>query len=123
MTDQNPSAHDSQNPPTGQSDGPAQGAGSWSAESPAPAASDVAHTRPLPPFQQPASATTSAPVGRSGGVTAAVLAGALLLGGAAGVGGAAAYDALNGDDVAATSASPSGPVKASNAATAPSGSV
>ena len=52
-----------------------------------------------------------------------MLAGALLLGGAAGVGGAAAYDALKGDDVAATSATASGPVKASNAAAAPSGSV
>jgi putative serine protease PepD len=62
-------------------------------------------------------------VRRTGGITAAVLAGALLVGGAAGVGGAAAYDALNGDDSTPASASTSGPVKASNAATAPSGSV
>jgi putative serine protease PepD len=51
-----------------------------------------------------------------------VLAGSLLLGGAAGVGGAAAYDALNGSDTTVSSSS-SGPVKASNAAAAPSGSV
>jgi putative serine protease PepD len=50
-----------------------------------------------------------------------VLAGALLLGGAAGVGGAAWYDAWQGNDTPATSAS--GPVRASNAANAPSGSV
>jgi putative serine protease PepD len=77
----------------------------------------------LPPFQQPTSETTTAPVRRTGGFTAAVLAGALLVGGAAGVGGAAAYDALNGDDTTPSSASASGPVKASNAAAAPSGSV
>jgi putative serine protease PepD len=51
-----------------------------------------------------------------------VLAGALLLGGAAGVGGAAAYDAWQGEDTT-TSPSSSGPVQASNAAAAPSGSV
>jgi putative serine protease PepD len=51
-----------------------------------------------------------------------VLAGALLVGGAAGVGGAAAYDAWQGDGGSVTSSS-SGPVKASNAAAAPSGSV
>jgi len=62
-------------------------------------------------------------VRRTGGFTAAVLAGALLVGGAAGVGGAAAYDALKGDDTTPSSASSSGPVKASNAAAAPSGSV
>jgi putative serine protease PepD len=59
---------------------------------------------------------------KPGGNTAAVLAGALLLGGAAGVGGAAAYDSLKGEDTT-TSSSASGPVKASNAAAAPSGSV
>jgi putative serine protease PepD len=51
-----------------------------------------------------------------------VLAGALLVGGAAGVGGAAWYDAWQGDDSPAAS-SASGPVTASNAAVAPSGSV
>ena len=52
-----------------------------------------------------------------------MLAGALLVGGAAGVGGAAWYDAWQGDDPTTTSSSASGPVKASNAAAAPSGSV
>jgi putative serine protease PepD len=52
-----------------------------------------------------------------------VLAGSLLVGGAAGVGGAAWYDAWQGNDSTATSSSPSGPVKASNAAAAPTGSV
>jgi len=93
----------------------------WSVEQPAPAEPDDGHTRPLPPFQQRTS-TTTAPVRRSGGITAAVLAGSLLLGGAAGVGGAAWYDAWQGDD-SATSATTSGPVKVSNAATLPSGSV
>jgi putative serine protease PepD len=51
-----------------------------------------------------------------------VLAGALLVGGAAGVGGAAWYDAWQGDDSTTTSTA-SGPVTASNAAVAPSGSV
>jgi putative serine protease PepD len=51
-----------------------------------------------------------------------VLAGALLVGGAAGIGGAAWYDAWQGDESPTTS-SASGPVKASNAAVAPSGSV
>jgi putative serine protease PepD len=93
----------------------------WSAEPPAPAAEQ---TRPLPPFQQPASGTTTtAPVRRTGGMTAAVLAGSLLIGGAAGVGGAAWYDAWQGDDSSNVSASASGPVKASNAADLPAGSV
>jgi putative serine protease PepD len=51
-----------------------------------------------------------------------VLAGSLVLGGAAGVGGAAWYDAWHGDDTATSTAS-GGPVKVSNAATLPSGSV
>ncbi|HEX2894352.1 MAG TPA: trypsin-like peptidase domain-containing protein [Marmoricola sp.] len=122
MTDQYDPHHDSQHPPTGQSDHPREGGASWSAESPTPAAPEFGHTRPLPPYQQPASATTAATVRQPGGITAAVLAGALLLGGAAGVGGAAAYEALQGSD-STVSSSASGPVKASNAAAAPSGSV
>jgi putative serine protease PepD len=115
MTDQN-TPENPQFPPAGEG-------GSWSAESPAPAAPDYGQTRPLPPFQQPAPPTaTAATVRRTGGITAAVLAGALLVGGAAGVGGAAWYDAWQGDDSTATSTS-SGPVRASNAAAAPSGSV
>src|SRR5690349_20133188 len=119
MTDQND--HDPRNESENPSRGGSQGF-PWSAQQPPPAAPDDGHTRPLPPFQQPASTTTLAPVRRSGGITAAVLAGALLLGGAAGVGGAAWYDAWQGDEPAAT-ASATGPVKASNAATLPSGSV
>jgi putative serine protease PepD len=119
MTDQNDHdpRHESENPPRDGSQG-----FPWSAEQPPPAAPDDGQTRPLPPFQQPTSTATTAPARRSGGITAAVLAGSLLLGGAAGVGGAAWYDAWQGDDSAAT-ASATGPVKASNAATLPSGSV
>jgi putative serine protease PepD len=118
MTDQNSNdpQHQSENPPRDGSNG-----FPWSAEQPPPAAPDDGHTRPLPPFQQRTS-TTTAPVRRSGGITAAVLAGSLLLGGAAGVGGAAWYDAWQGD-APATTASATGPVKVSNAATLPSGSV
>jgi putative serine protease PepD len=119
MTDQdsNDPRHESENPPPDGSHG-----FPWSGEQPPPAAPDDGQTRPLPPFQQPASTTTPAPVRRSGGITAAVLAGSLLLGGAAGVGGAAWYDAWQGD-APTTSASATGPVKVSNAATVPSGSV
>ena len=128
MTDQNTPEPEPQNPPTAPGSPASEGA-SWSALHPTPAASepdsgfDSDQTRPLPPFQQPASPTTTAPVRRAGGFTAAVLAGALLVGGAAGVGGAAAYDALNGEDSTPSSASSSGPVTASNAAAAPTGSV
>jgi putative serine protease PepD len=101
---------------------PAPAADPWTAEPPAPSAPDSGQTRPLPPFQQPASTAVTASPRRPGGFTAAVLAGALLVGGAAGVGGAAWYDAWQGDDTT-TSPSASGPVQASNAATAPTGSV
>ena len=122
MTDQNRPEDEPQTTPAGANDDTAAVPGSWSAEHPTPAA-DVGQTRPLPPFQQPApAATTTAPVRRTGSITAAVLAGALLVGGAAGVGGAAWYDAWKGDDSTISSSS-SGPVKASNAAAAPSGSV
>jgi putative serine protease PepD len=113
MTDQNTPESEPNNPLAGE-----PGGYSWSAEQPTPAD----ETRSLPPFQQPASPTTSASVRRPGGITAAVLAGALLLGGAAGVGGAAWYDAWQGDDTT-TTATASGPVKATNAAAAPTGSV
>src|SRR6476620_5917416 len=80
----------------------------WSSEPSTP----VEHTRPLPPmpsYQQPASAAVTAPTRRKGAMTAAVMAGALLVGGAAGVGGAAWYDAWQGDSPpAASSATPAG---------------
>ena len=117
MTDQYRPEDAPQSPPPGPSGAPAP-AEHWSADAPAP----TEPTRPLPPFQQPASGSASAKTRTPGGITAAVLAGALLLGGAAGVGGAAAYDSLKGEDTT-TSSSTSGPVKASNAAAAPSGSV
>ena len=86
MTDQNRPEDEPQNTPAGANDDTTPVDGSWSAEHPAPAA-DFGQTRPLPPFQQPApGATTTAPVRRAGGLTAAVMAGALLVGGAAGVG-------------------------------------
>jgi len=124
MTDQSNPEHESQNPSSGTTGAPSP-VEPWSAAYPAPAVPDPAldsgETRPLPPFPQPASTTTTASVRRPGGITAAVLAGALLVGGAAGVGGAAWYDAWQGDDT--TTSSASGPVTASNAAASPSGSV
>jgi len=121
MTDQNtPEGNENDNPTA------AQGF-PWSVTPPPPAGSDedtaIGFTQPLPPYQQPASSTiATAPARRPGGITAAVLAGALLLGGAAGVGGAAWYDAWNGDDDAAATVSNT-PASASNAANLPSGSV
>ncbi len=67
----------------------------------------VEHTRPLPPFEQPAP-PAPAKVKRGTGLAAGVLAGALVLGGAAGVGGAAWYDAWQGTDT--TTSSSSGPI-------------
>src|SRR3954471_2299229 len=122
MTDRYSPEDEPQNTPAGANEDTSEVPRAWSAEHPAPTA-DSGHTRPLPPFQQPVpTATTTAPVRRAGGLTAAVLAGALLVGGAAGVGGAAWYDAWQGDDSTISSTS-SGPVKASNAPAAPSGSV
>jgi putative serine protease PepD len=102
----------------------------WSVSPPPPAepAEDFysGYTQPLPPYEQPVSPTATAPARRSGGIAASVLAGALLLGGAAGVGGAAWYNAWNGNgnggDGSALTAN-SDPVKASNAANLPNGSV
>src|SRR5689334_22648422 len=92
----------------------AEGPG-WSATPPTPADAPVDHpaapaadsqqfgyTQPLPPYQQPASPTTTAPVRRSRGIAASVLVGALLLGGGAGVGGAAWYDAWKGNDTSSS---------------------
>jgi putative serine protease PepD len=123
MTDQN-TPDSNENVPSGNA---ADGVG-WSVTPPPPAASDedtaIGFTQPLPPYQQPASSTlATAPARRPGGITAAVLAGALLLGGAAGVGGAAWYDAWKGDDDSTATVSSNEPIGASNAATAPSGSV
>jgi putative serine protease PepD len=125
MTDQYRPDDEPRTTPAGANEDTTPVGAGWSAEHPTPAApspDESGQTRPLPPFQQPASAATTAPVRRAGGFTAAVLAGALLVGGAAGVGGAAWYDAWQGDDSTISSSS-SGPVKASNAAAAPSGSV
>ena len=123
MTDQNtPESNENDPSATGAPEFP------WSVTPPPPVASDedtaIGFTQPLPPYQQPASSSTlaTAPARRTGGITAAVLAGALLLGGAAGVGGAAWYDAWNGDDPTPT-ASGNAPVTASNAAAPSSGSV
>jgi len=57
---------------------------------------------------QPTYAEQPRPAKRRRGFTAAVLAGALVLGGLAGVGGAAAYDAIDGDDAGSTSTGTSG---------------
>lgn len=119
MTDQNSPEPGAQNPPAGSA-----GSGfPWSAEQPAPAAPDFGQTRTLPSFSQADPATATVPARRSGGLTAAVLAGSLLVGGAAGVGGAAWYDAWQGDEPAVSSSTPSGPVEASNAVASPTGEV
>ena len=81
-------------PPTGDSV-PSPDRSEFGSSSAAP--TPVEHTRPLPPFQQSAPASATAPA-RRGVLTAGLLAGALLVGGAAGVGGAAWYNAWNGDD-------------------------
>ncbi len=82
------------------------------------------HTQPYPvqgPLPGPAYAP-QAPARRRRGLTAAALAGALVLGGAAGVGGAAAYDVWggNGTNGSATSA---GDYEATNAALVENGTV
>ncbi|MCW2781631.1 MAG: peptidase and chymotrypsin/Hap [Marmoricola sp.] len=86
-----------------------------SMQSPTPAD----ETRPLPPFQNPAPSTSAtAPARRTGATTAAILAGALVIGGAAGVGGSAWYDAWKGDDSPSSTsqvASADSPVTASSA--------
>jgi putative serine protease PepD len=99
MSDQEDPAAGSGVPPREQ---PTNGS-SWSSEHPTPAE----HTRPLPPFDHPTPPAATAPARRSGAFTAAVLAGALLIGGSAGVGGAAWYDAWKGDSAQATTTSTS----------------
>jgi putative serine protease PepD len=79
-------------------------------------------TRPIPPYQQqppapwaPGYTPPPAPPrsSRGRGLTAAVLAGALVLGGVAGVGGSALFHAFNDDDsTTATSSTPAGPFQA-----------
>ncbi|MCZ4498703.1 MAG: peptidase and chymotrypsin/Hap [Marmoricola sp.] len=133
MTDQNTPAGNENDSPAGNASG-----FPWSASpptptdgtpetAPPPAEYAYASTQPLPPYQQPVSGsaqtTATAPARRPGGITAAVLVGALLLGGAAGVGGAAWYDAWKGDDNNGITSSDTGPVKASNAVAPASGSV
>ena len=123
MTDQNTPESNENEIPSGNASGHP-----WPVTPPPPAAPDedtaIGFTQPLPPYQQPASSTiATAPARRTGGITAAVLAGALLLGGAAGVGGAAWYDAWQGDDHSTPTSSSNGPVVASNAAVPASGSV
>jgi len=119
MTDQNTPDGNENTPPAGTADG-----FPWSVPPPPPAepADYVAgHTQPLPPYQQPASTTATAPARR--GITAGVLVGALLLGGAAGVGGAAWYDAWQGDEAPASTSTTGDPVKATNTAVVPDGSI
>src|SRR5690348_9416899 len=124
MTDQNTPEGNENDIPSGNA---AEGF-PWSVTPPPPVASDedtaIGFTQPLPPYQQPASSTVAtAPARRTGGITAGVLAGALLLGGAAGVGGAAWYDAWQGDDDTPAAVNSSSSTSASNAANLPSGSV
>ncbi|MET3962141.1 putative serine protease PepD [Marmoricola sp. OAE513] len=124
MTDQNTPEGSENHSPAGNADG-----SGWSVSPPPPAETTSnlfdKFTQPLPPYQQPVStATATAPARRTGGIAASVLAGALLIGGAAGVGGSAWYNAWQGDDpVVNVGASASDPVKATNAANLPAGSV
>ncbi len=106
------------------------------------------HTRPLPPYppQSPpqparaplppmvgpfygtpestyAPAPAASPAPRRRGLTAAVLAGALVLGGAAGVGGSAAFHAFSDDGSTSSTTSTSGPFQATKNAVVAQGTV
>ena len=84
----------------------------------------VEHTRPFPQYQGPGPQYPPPPPPRQRGrgLTAAVLAGALVLGGAAGVGGAAAYSAIT-DDGGNGSSSTSGSFEATKTAQVKDGTV
>jgi putative serine protease PepD len=74
---------------------------------------------PLGPPPPPPSVPSRRPGGKR--FAAGILAAALVVGGGAGIGGAAAYDALNGDDPAASSATDTGTsLKTASTADAPS---
>ncbi len=79
------------------------------------------HTRPFPQYQGPQDPMPPQRQ-RGRGLTAAVLAGALVLGGAAGVGGAAAYSAIN-DDGSGGSSNSSSSFEATKTATVKDGTV
>ncbi len=88
------------------------------------------HTRPLPQYggpgqpygpPQPGGQAPPPPPRRARGLSAAVLAGALVLGGLAGVGGAATYDALVDNDGGTTGSS--GPFQATRNAAVKDGTV
>lgn len=87
-------------------------------------------TRPIPPYQQPPAPwapgyfppPTPSKTTRGRGLTATVLAGALVLGGAAGVGSAAVYRAFT-DDTSGTTTSSSGPFQATKTSVVQDGTV
>jgi len=88
-------------------------------------------TRPIPPYQQQPPAPwapgyfpppTPSKTPRARGLTATVLAGALVLGGAAGVGGAAVYRAFT-DDTSGTTTNSSGPFQATKTSVVQDGTV
>jgi putative serine protease PepD len=89
------------------------------------------HTRPIPSYQQQPPAPWSPgytppptpPRTSRHGLTAAVLAGALVLGGAAGVGGAALYGAFNDDGSVGSTNNSSGPFEATKTSAVQDGTV
>jgi putative serine protease PepD len=88
-------------------------------------------TRPIPSYQQPPApwapgyAPNPAPskTSRGRGLTAAVLAGALVLGGAAGVGGSAIFHAFNDDGTTGTPSNSSSPFQATKTTVVPDGTI
>jgi putative serine protease PepD len=93
---------------------------------------DSEHTRPIPSYQQqppapwtpgytPPPAPSKATRGR--GLTAAVLAGALVVGGAAGVGGSALFHAFNDDSSTGGTSTSSSPFQATKTAVVQDGTV
>ena len=87
-------------------------------QAPLPPPSSPDYTRPLPPPARP----PRPPRGRTG-LTAAVLAGSLVVGGVAGLGGAAVWDATHADEGTSLTTAQAPPVSDAPAAAAPAGSV
>jgi putative serine protease PepD len=101
-----------------------QPSGQQGAEQTRPIPSYQPQQQPPPPWGSgyplpPAPSKTS----RGRGLTAAVLAGALVLGGAAGVGGSAIFHAFNDDSSTGTTSDSSGPFQATKTATVQDGTV
>src|SRR6476661_2653844 len=142
MDDQNRYPHDSGD--SSEEQAGAQSGAQSGTPSGTPAAPDAAdtsqtwfgdyteQTRPIPSYQQPpppwspgyTPSATPSRTSRGRGLTAAVLAGALVLGGAAGVGGAALYGAVTDNgSTGTTSTETSGPFQSTKNAVVQDGTV